>query len=434
MIPTHVKIKNDELPPRPGVYFMKNAAGKLLYIGKATSLKSRVSSYFVRPADDRIAKMVTQIAQIDYQETPTAIEALMLEAELIKRFQPPYNVMEKDDKSFVYLVFTKDPFPEPELIRGHELVRMPKNAFLKTFGPFQSAAAVRAALDALRKAFPWTTCKPGRKRACFYRHLGMCPGVCTDEITSKEYKKIIRGLILVLTGKRSQVLKQMTKDMANAAKSSDFETAAKFRDRLYALEHVRDLSVMKRETPRASGVIDIYGRIEAYDISNTLGEQAVGSMVVMENGIPKKSEYRKFRIKTITGANDFAMIEEVLTRRFSHDIEVIANENDTANEHRERSNPQTWPTPDLLVIDGGWGQVNAAKRALAKYNLNIPMVGLAKGFDRKQDVLVYRKDDFELGRLAHAFKPFLQKIRDEAHRFAISYHRKLRGKKFLTEK
>lgn len=411
-IPAHVKIKNGELPAHPGVYFMKDAKGTLMYIGKATSLRTRVSSYFTRPADARIEKMVSQIAEIDYQETPSAIEALMLEAELIKRYQPPYNVMEKDDKSFVFLVFTKEDFPEPMLIRGHELHRMKKNAFMKTFGPFRSASAVRAALDALRKAFPWTTCKPGRKRSCFYRHLNLCPGVCTGEISSADYKKIIRGLIRVLEGKRTQVIKELTAEMNAAATNEDFETAARLRDRLYGLEHVRDFAVIKYERVNRSAVIDIYGRIEAYDISNTLGEEPVASMTVTENGVSKRSEYRKFKIKTVQGANDVAMMEEALTRRFAQ---------------------TDWPKPDIIVIDGGMGQVNAARRALEKHGIKIPLVGLAKGFDRKQDQLVYDHSDVELGRLVHAFKGLLTKTRDEAHKYAIGYHRKLRGKKFLPD-
>lgn len=188
-IPSHVTIKNGELPPRPGVYFMKTAKGELLYIGKATSLRSRVSSYFTRPADQRIANMVTKIGRIEYEETPTAVEALILESALIKKHQPPYNVDSKDDKSMIHLAFTKEDYPRPVLIRGFELARTPKGQFLKVFGPFKSAASVEAALDALRKSFPWTVCRPGQKRPCFYRHLGTCPGVCTGEISSADYMR-----------------------------------------------------------------------------------------------------------------------------------------------------------------------------------------------------------------------------------------------------
>jgi len=417
-IPDRVTIQNDELPPRPGVYFMKDADGKLLYIGKATSLRSRVGSYFTRPADARIEKMVTKIASIEYRETPTAVEALVLEAALIKKHQPPYNVMEKDDKSFVYLGFTREDYPQPVLVRGHELARMPKRRFIATFGPFRSASAVRAALDALRKAFPWTTCRPGRKRPCFYRHLRLCPGVCTGDITPDAYREIIDRLIGFFSGKRTAVIKEMRAAMDAASKDERFEDAADLRDRLWALEHVRDIAVLKREDAALDRFIDIFGRIEGYDISNIGGKDAVGSMVVFVDGEPRRSAYRIFGIRTVEGSNDTAMMAEVFDRRFARSL-------------RKTKGERSWPLPDLILVDGGVGQMNVARKALEKYGLHIPLVGIAKGFDRKQDELVYDKKDIELARLVQAFKPVLQHVRDEAHRFAITSHRRKRGKRFL---
>ncbi len=417
-IPDHVIIKNGELPPTPGVYFMRDADGKLLYIGKATSLRSRVGSYFVRPADERIAQMVTRIRRIDYEQTPTAVEALMLEAKLIKKFQPPYNVMEKDDKSFIHLAFTREAYPQPVLIRAYELARVPKRQFLKVYGPFGSAAAVRASLDALRKSFPWTTCKPGRKRPCFYRHLGLCPGVCTGDITSAQYKKIVRRLMRFFEGGRDAVSGEMKREMAKAAAEERFEDAADLRNRLYALEHVRDESVMKHDDSRNAEFINIFGRVECYDISNTSGQDAVGSMAVMVDGEPKKSEYRIFGIKGVEGPNDVAMMRETLMRRFARTVRP--------------EDGKSWPLPDLLLIDGGAPQMGAARDVLAQYGLKIPLVGIAKGPDRKQNELVYDKGDYELARLARAFKPLLQRCRDEAHRFAVSWHRKKRAKSFLA--
>jgi excinuclease ABC subunit C len=408
-IPDFIRIKDDELPAKPGVYFMKDADGKLLYIGKATSLKTRVGSYFTRPADQRIASMVTKIRAIDYEVTPTTIEALILEANLIKHRQPPYNVMEKDDKSWVYLAFTKEDFPQPVLIRGHELARMPKKGFLKTFGPFRSASSVRASLDTLRKSFPWTTCKPGRSRACFYRHLRLCPGVCTGEIGRKEYRVIIARLMQFFEGKRVAVVKGMQRAMRTAAKARRYEDAAELRDRLYALEHIRDIAVLKNEDLPMARSVDLFGRIEGYDISNIGGKQAVGSMVVFEDGEPAKKEYRGFGIKWVQGSNDVAMMEEVLYRRFLN----------------------KWRKPDLLLIDGGLGQLNAARSALRRHGLDISMVGIAKGPNRDKDELVFDRGDAELTRLVTAFKPVLLRVRDEAHRFAISFHRRKRGKKFL---
>ncbi|MEY4722565.1 MAG: hypothetical protein RLZZ324_78 [Candidatus Parcubacteria bacterium] len=415
-IPDSVVIKDNELPPRPGVYFMKDAVGRLLYIGKATSLRTRVGSYFTRPHDARIAMMVSKIRRIDYEETPTAIEALMLEASLIKKHQPPYNVDEKDDKSFVHLAFTREPFPKPVMIRGHELARAPKKQFLKTFGPFRSAYAVRAALDALRRTFPWTTCQPNRGRPCFYRHLGQCPGVCTGEITSAEYKKIIRELMRFFSGDRTGVVRALRAEMKRAAAARKYEDAAEIRDRLFALDHVHDVAVMKEEGSAGLGApIDIFGRIEGYDISNTGGQDSVASMVVFHDGEPRKSEYRKFTIKTVVGADDPASIHEVLRRRFAHDGEG-------------------WRMPDLILVDGGATQVAAAKRAMGESGVKIPLVGMVKGPDRKGDDLVFDKDDYELQRLVNAFKPLLRQVRDEAHRFAIGFHRSRRAKRFLPKR
>ncbi len=411
-IPADIVIKDGELPPRPGVYFMKDAAGKVLYIGKATSLRTRVTSYFTRPHDARIAAMVSKIRRIDYEETPTTVEALILEANLIKKHQPKYNVMEKDDKSFVYLAFTKEAFPQPVLLRGHELARMPKSGFLRTFGPFMSMSGVQAALDAVRKSFPWTTCRPGRTRPCFYRHLKLCPGVCTGDITSKEYLRIIKRLMQFFDGKRVAVVREMEREMRAAAKAHRYEDAADLRDRLYALDHIRDIAVIKKESSAFDAkVVDLFGRIEGYDISNTGGKEAVGSMVVFKDGEPAKKQYRTFGIKWVKGSNDTAMMEEVIRRRFMND----------------------WPKPDLLLIDGGIGQLNAVKSALRVHGLSIPMVGIAKGPNRDKDELVYDRGDHELGRLVTAFKPVLLRVRDEAHRFAVSFHRRKRGKKFLGE-
>lgn len=432
-IPKNVKILNGKLPPDPGVYLMRTAAGKLLYVGKATSLRTRVSSYFVRPADARITRMVQEIGRIEYRETPTAVEALMLEAALIKKWQPPYNVREKDDKSFVYLAFTREPYPQPVLVRGHELARVPKRQYLKIFGPFHSAQSVQAALDALRRAFPWTLCRPPRrsraaggraKRSCFYRHLRLCPGVCTGEITPAAYRKIIRQLIGFFDGRRTTVIRGLEREMRAAAAAERFEAAAEIRNRLAALRRVRDEAVIKNESrPDRLGRIDLFGRLEAYDISNLGGQDAVGSLAVFEDGRPKRSEYRKFRIRTVSGANDVAMLAEVLRRRFGR-----LPEQGSGNAQLGR-----WPRPDLILIDGGAGQVSAARRVLKEYGLEIPLVGLAKGFQRKQDEMVFDRSDYELARLTVAFKPLLQRLRDEAHRFAIAYHRRRRARRFLGD-
>jgi excinuclease ABC subunit C len=395
---------------------MRDAAGRPLYIGKATSLRTRVASHFARPMDARIASMLPKVRRIDIEETPTAIEALVLESRLIKKHQPKYNIMEKDDRSFVHLAFTREPYPRPALIRAHELARVPKRQFLKVFGPFRSSFAVQAALDALRPAFPWTLCRPGAKRPCFYRHLKLCPGVCTGAISPGDFQKIIRQLISFLEGGRRGLVKRMGRQMNDAAKSERYEEAAALRDRLRALNRIQDIAVLKREDSRIDDFIDVFGRVEGYDISNISGTDAVGSMVVFVDGRPRKSEYRKFGIRHKKTPDDIAMLTEVLTRRFGRSSD-------------EGGDGERWTLPNLILVDGGKGQVNAAAAVLRRFGLKIPLVGMAKGPDRKGDEIIVDRRDYELLRLTESFKPLLRQVRDEAHRFAIAFHRRRGGRR-----
>jgi excinuclease ABC subunit C len=415
MIQAAIKIKNGELPDTPGVYLMKDAKGKIIYVGKATSLKRRVSSYFTRPRDERISQMVSEIRSIDYIQKPTAIEALILEANLIKYYFPPYNVKDKDNKSFLYLVITKEDFPRPLLIRGTELGDDAPKKYKAVFGPYTSPRSLRAALDLIRKAIPWSTCTPGQKRPCFYVHLKQCPGVCVGEISKKDYGKIIRDLIKFFEGKKDVILKDYKKQMKAASKAKRFEEAGELRDRIYFFEHIQDIAILKREDDHVDHIregeapVNIFGRIEGYDISNISGTSTVSSMVVFEDGAPAKQEYRKFRIRTVQGSNDVAAMRETLVRRFRN----------------------SWRHPDLILIDGGWPQVNAAKQVVQHFELGIPVVGLAKGPDRDKDELICDEKNLDICRLCEKHKDILVAVRDEAHRFAISYHRKVRSRKML---
>ncbi len=419
-LPSHLKLKESEIPESPGVYYMKDAAGKILYVGKAVSLARRIPQYWQRPHGEHIEKMVPSIMAIDWQLVPTAIEALILEANEIRKHKPPYNVIGKDDSSFLHLAITNEPFPKPILIRGYELEATPKKKFKHVFGPYTSSTSIRAALELTRKLFHWSDCQPNQKRPCFYYHIKLCPGVCVGKISRRDYAKIIRRLVLFFEGKKTQILKETEKQMKAAAKAENFEEAARLRNLSFALTHIQDISVLKREDDpreaRESG-INVFGRVEAYDISNIMGQQAVASGVVFVEGLPQKSLYKKFKIKTVEGANDIAMMKEVLSRRFAHAQPGEKNEE--------------WKLPDLLVIDGGRGQVNAAMDVLRSLHLRIPTIGLAKGPDRKQDVIVYGERTPELVRVVARYKKILQHARDEAHRFAVSYHRFRRAKKFL---
>ncbi len=437
MIPGHIHIKNGVLPDNPGVYFYYDAVGKLMYIGKATSLKKRVGSYFTKAHDHRIAELVSKIARIEYIEVPTVIEALVLEANQIKAHEPPYNVLLRDDKSFLYLVVTNETYPRPLLMRGLELQRLginpfekkltaaAKKKFLAVFGPYTSGPMLRRALDYIRRIIPWSDCQPpevtGRAKACFNVHLHKCPGVCTGAISPKDYRKIIRRFILFFEGKKSQLIRQLERDMRAASREQKFEEAGRLRNNIYALEHIQDVALVMREDvelPLAKieeSYLDLNGRIEAYDISNISGTSAVGSMVVFEQGKPAKDLYRKFKIKTVKGSNDVAMLEEVMHRRLRQAI----------------VHPKQWPLPVLMVIDGGEGQINRVQRVMNELGVQVPLIGIAKGFDRKQDRLVYEQENFELARVANRGKEIFQRARDEAHRFAVSYHRKLRSARSL---
>lgn len=407
-----VKIKNGVLPDVPGVYLMKDAKGTVIYVGKATSLKRRVSSYFQKAHDARIEEMVSLIRSIDYIERSTAIEALILEANLIKRYWPKYNIREKDDKSFSYLVITKEEFPRPLLIRGKDLDEQSGKTYKAVFGPYTSPRSLRAGLDLLRKVFPWTTCVPGAKRACFYYHLKQCPGVCIGVADKKAYAKTIRDLIRFFEGKKDGIIKQYRREMQREAKAKKFEEASMWRNRIQFLEHIQDVAILKREDEdvgrirEGEGGVDLFGRIEGYDISHLSGTSTVASMVVFEQGAPAKAEYRKFRIKSVIGTDDYAALRETITRRFRH--------------------PE-WRKPDLLLIDGGIGQVHIVTSTLRELGLGIPVVGMVKGPDRKRTDLMCDSANTDLCKLCEKHKPLLISVRDEAHRFAVAYHRKVRG-------
>lgn len=439
MIPMNINITDGTLPDAPGVYLYFDSDGVLLYVGKATSLKRRVSSYFQRryQRDDdayarRIAKMVSEIVRIEHIETPSVIEALVLEASIIRARRPRYNVLLTDDKSFLYLVFTNEAFPRPMYVRGVELARKGIDPFsqaktdeyLAVYGPFTSPNALRNAMGLLRRVFQWSVCRPPvegkRARPCFDAHIGRCPGVCTGAVTAREYRKTIRALLRFFEGKKPQVILQLRRDMMRASARLDFERAAQLKRHIEWLTHIQDVSVVTKDFASATPYenpdrefIDALGRVEAFDISNISGTSAVGSMVVFERGRPKKSAYRKFRIKTVQGSNDVAMMREVLSRRVA----------------RARRFPRAWPLPDVFVIDGGRAQVNAVVRVLDEAGVSVPVVGLAKGRDRKRDELVFDRGNAELARIAHAHKETFQRARDEAHRFAVAYHKKIRSQR-----
>jgi excinuclease ABC subunit C len=415
------KIKNKiyDLPKSPGVYEFRNRQGKILYIGKATSLKDRVGSYFLKNAHlDRpnIEPMMAQIEGIKIHETDSVLEALILESNLIKKHQPKYNVMSKDDKSFGYFVITKEEFPRVVILWKTELGKAPAK---KIYGPYLSKYQMNVALKLIRRIFPFHSNKQPTEKGCLDFQIGRCPGPYASAISQKDYLKNIHGIEMILQGKKKNLLVGLKKQMKASAKKNEFEKAAEARNRIFALEHIRDVALITSESstlgkpPR----VELSGmRIEAYDISNIAGDYAVGSMVVFTKGKPDKNEYRKFKIKTVSGIDDVAMMREVLYRRFHNN----------------------WPKPDLILLDGGKGHLNMAQSVLNDLRLDIPAIAVAKGPTRKKlDIfqskflLTYLGRNEEIRRKYNRIlsdTKLLEHIRDEAHRFAISYHKKLRSK------
>jgi excinuclease ABC subunit C len=441
---SNITDKIKDLPQTPGVYFFRDASGKILYIGKATSLRSRVQSYF-RGADNRgpwIEKMVSLVEDIKVQETDSVLEALILESNLIKKHLPKYNTMEKDDKSFAYFVITQEEFPRVIILRktdldraaGHRLgafeAKLPSRikdvAVGKVYGPYLSKYQMEVALKIIRRIFPFHALKQKTEKGCLDFQLGRCPGPYAGAISKEDYKKNIRAIAMILEGKKKRLAATMKKEMKEAAKQKEFEKAAEIRNKIYALNHIRDVALVTRDFERESPVISNQSlvtscglpvtdfRIEAYDISNISGQNAVGSMVVFENGEPDKSQYRKFKIKTIEGSDDVGSMKEVLSRRFNND----------------------WPMPDLILLDGGQGHLNMAEKLLhEELGLAVNIVAVAKGPTRKKldirsDANLRMNPNLQIGQILKNDN-LIKSIMDEAHRFAITFHRKLRRKNAL---
>lgn len=378
-----------KLPDAPGVYFFKYGK-QILYIGKATSLKDRVKSYFTRDIlmtrSPLIAKMLEEADKIEFVETDSVLEALLLEANEIKKHQPIYNSKEKDDKSYNYVTITREDFPKVLITRGSG-----------TYGPFPHGAELKEALKIIRKIFPYrdNKCKLGG-RPCFNAQIGLCPGPCAGRISKKDYRKIIRHLTLFFEAKKTKLIKSLEKEMKALAREHRFEEAEKVKRQIFALDHIQDVALIKHDLK--SRIINPKSafRIEAYDVAHISGTDTVGVMTVVEDGELNKSQYRKFKIHN--GKNDdTASLQETLIRRFAH--------------------PE-WKFPDLVVVDGGKGQINAATEAIKKTGLNIKVVSVVKDERHKaREIMGDKKHSREI-LLANS----------EAHRFAITYHRKLRGK------
>lgn len=397
----------NKLPDSAGVYFfLKNK--EILYIGKATSLKKRVQSYFsqdlIIKRSPLISKMVNLADSIDFKETKSVLEALILEANLIKKYQPKYNSKEKDDKSYNYVVFIKEDFPAVLLSRGKDIdgkyLKVGKNLKEISFkaGPFPSGSSLSLALKIIRKIFPFRDkCLPHQNKPCFNYQIGLCPGVCISKVSASEYKKNLKGIKDILEGNIGKLLKSLKKEMDIFSASKEFEKAGEMRDKIFALNHIQDISLIREELEDFEKE---KVRVEGYDIAHTSGKNVVGVMTTIEDFKPKKEEYRKFKIK-IDKNNDTASLKEVLERRFSH---------------------LEWKIPDLIVVDGGVAQKNIALKVLKENNLNIPVVSVLKNKKHKPKAILGKSDFIE------KYKKEILLVNSEAHRFSLSYHKKLRAK------
>jgi excinuclease ABC subunit C len=403
-----------KLPDRPGIYLFYNKEKELVYVGKATSLKSRVRSYFSKPKTFRpIEAMMHQVADIEWQETDSALDALILEANYIKKFHPKYNIKEKDDKSWNYLVITREDFPKLQSIREHQLneIKDKKKIYKYIFGPYAQVKTAEV-LKLLHTLFKVSRCSAGQKRPCFDYQINHCLGVCTNEITSKDYnEKVIKPLVAFLSGKKKTLIKSLERKMNLASKDQDFEEAGRLRNQVFSLQRIKDFSLLDKsflEDADLSIGLKV-DRIEGYDISNLGIEAKVGSMVVFNEKGAIKDEYKKFKIKTVEGQSDVDCLKEVLERRVKHD---------------------DWAWPQVILVDGGKPQVNAVKKILKKNGRPVFVVGIAKGIERKKNEFIFAETDMDFLKWAKKNESLLIKVRDEAHRFAINYQRSLKRKSF----
>jgi excinuclease ABC subunit C len=377
----HLKNKLLETPNSPGVYFWLDKNGEVLYVGRATSLKNRLSQYFQKGIEPRIAEMVSQAKDLRWLVCDSLLEAIILEAKNIKDYWPKYNVVDRDNRSFIYIVIPSGEYPRPIVVRGQDLKKFPETK-AKIFGPYQSRTLISNALRLIRPIFPWSTCIPKSGKACFDYQIGLCPGACIESISITAYKKNIDNLILLLSGERTRLIKKLLKENPAQVKS---------------LKHLQDVSLLTREDDLTTRKLN---RIEGYDISHLNGKESYGSMVVFSNGEIDKNEYRLFKIKDAPAGDDERALSEVLLRRLAH---------------------KEWLLPDFIMIDGGSPQISFISKVLSKNNIAIPIIGISKLGGDKLVFTKGTKTDFK--DLARNLKPTLLKLREEAHRFA-NYGRK----------
>lgn len=396
-----IRTKIKSLPLSAGVYLMKDKSGRVIYVGKAAHLKKRVASYLNKSHTAYKNKVLLEhIYDIEIIPTVSEHEAFLLESRLIKRFKPRYNISLKDDKSFPFIKITHDDYPRVFIGRKNP------SEDVDYFGPYTSAKLLRSALKSLRKVFGFCNCHRFPKSSCLDYHLGLCPGPCIGKISKRDYKKSIQDFKYFLNRGSSGLVKNLEERMQHCARIKKFEEAIKLR------EKIRSLGLLFQQSSRPDfyrlGLDKQPYRIEAFDVSNLFGNEAVGAMVTFIDGKPFKNDYRRFRIRMVEGIDDYKMIGEILNRRYSRVVK------------------EDLTRPDLIIIDGGRGHLNIASQQLTDLGLHIPIIAIAKAKDLIYTVTEDRP--IRLGRLNLTLQ-LIQRIRDEAHRFAIKYHKLLRKKK-----
>ncbi len=421
-------------PAAPGVYLMKDATGKVIYVGKAKNLRNRAGSYFtaIAAAERRTAELVKHIADIDFIATDTEVDALLKEARLIKDIRPRFNSDLKDDKTFPYLqIRVREEFPRVEI------TRKPRRRGVKLYGPFTSAKSLRMAVQVLQRVFKFRTCALEIKsdepkwrwfRPCLLASIRQCTAPCNLRVSRDDYRKQIRSLRLILEGKKTRLLREMNTEMQEASAALNFEKAARVRDEIAALGKLdlrgdADKDIQPEAfhidpkkglvgLKKALGLSHVPRSIEGFDIAHLSGQDTVASLVSFLDGLPFKNAYRKFKIKSVEGVDDFSSMREVISRRYGR--------------HHEE-----WGTPDIVLIDGGKGQLNAAMDAFRMLGVEPPtLISLAK-----QEEEIFRPGESESIKLSKhsAALRLLMYVRDEAHRFAQHYHHQLRHRRLKNQ-
>lgn len=397
-------------PENPGVYFMRDAAGRVLYVGKAKALKKRLLSYLKPGLSPKTIALMRKARDVQVRLTPSEDMALLLEASLIRELKPRYNVSLRDDKSFPLIKISREDFPAIYITRSKDDIAA------QYLGPYTNVKLLKNALKIIRRSFPYRSCKHMPVQSCLYHRINLCPAPCIGRISRKEYRRVIDNIILILEGKTDLLIRGLAKLMRDKSKAMDFEAAASVRDQIAVLsENAFGPSEINRRRESEDlmnrlGLKILPEKIEGFDISNISGSQAVGSMVSFHNGIPDKNNYRRFRIKSVQGIDDYKMLAEVLRRRFTRIIK------------------EGGVLPDLVLIDGGKGHLLTAAKQLKELHFSIPLVSIAKKDEHiysscKSRPLKFLEDTPALN--------LIRRVRDEAHRFALAYHHLLRKKELV---